>query len=179
MKDLFLTRRLGLALCLVFIGGVCAASVSADDARAWPTYQWGDKDSRGDTHGTIHALQLLLRAHGYSLAADGIYGRATEKSVRQFQQAQHLVPSGKMNNPTWEALVVPLKQGSAGPAVTAAQIRLEEAGFAVPPTGRFDAPMKTAVLKYQAQNGRAADGIIGAYTWNTLVEGQDDNGGGD
>ena len=37
--------------------------------------------------------------------------------------------------------------------------------------------MKTAVLKYQAQNGRAADGIIDAYTWNFLVE--NDNGGPD
>ena len=123
MKDLFLARRLGLTFCLVFIGGVCAAPVSADDVRYWPIFHWGDKDSRSDRHGIIHALQLLLRAHGYSLAADGIYGRATEKSVRQFQQAQHLVPSGAMNNPTWEALIVSLKQRSAGPAVTAAQIR--------------------------------------------------------
>ncbi len=61
----------------------------------------------------------------------------------------------------------------------AAQIRLEEAGFAVPPTGRFDSSMKTAVLKYQAQNGHTADGIIGSYTWNTLLEGQGDDGGSD
>ena len=113
MKDMPLTRWLclGLTVCLgsVFLGGVCAAPVSADSSRSWPTDQWGDKDGRGGSHGTIHALQLLLRAHGYSLVVDGVYGRATEKVVRQFQQTQHLVPRGEMNNPTWEALVVPIK----------------------------------------------------------------------
>ncbi len=183
MKDMPLTRRLclGLIICLGsgFLGGTCAIPVSADSSRFWPTYHWGDKDSRSESHGVIHALQFLLRAHGYSLAVDGVYGHATEKAVRQFQQAQHLVPSGEMNKPTWEALVVPLKQGSAGPAVIAAQIRLDAAGFAVPPTGRFDLPMKTALLKYQAQNGHTPDGVIGSYTWNALLEGEGDEGEGD
>ena len=177
MKQHLHARQWILALAgVVCLGAACAGPVQAD-SRFWPTYHWGDKDGRGEIRGVIHALQYLLRAHGYPLATDGIYGRATEKSVRQFQSAQHLVASGEMNKPTWEALIIPVKQGSTGPAVTAAQLRLEEAGFAVPPTGRFDAPTKTAVLKYQAQNGHTADGVIGPSTWSALLEGQGEGDG--
>lgn len=133
--------------------------------RTWPV------TTRGDEGANVRALQYLLLAHGYSLPIDGIFGRTTEKALRQFQRAHRLVAGGQTNNPTWESLLVPLRQGSKGPAVKAAQIELRNEGYAVAVDSVFGPHMKDAVQKLQSRTGHTADGIVGRYTWYELVGG--------
>src|SRR5690606_41655877 len=48
----------------------------------------------GDRGSAVVELQGLLNKHGASLAADGIFGPATEKAVRDFQRQAGLVVDG-------------------------------------------------------------------------------------
>ena len=158
---------LATAGCLIWN---CAGLLYASDLRIWPLYHWGDKDDHSDSHGNIHALQYLLQARGYTITADGVYGHTTERIVRQFQKSHALVPNGQTNKPTWEALVTRLKQGDHGPAVTAVQTKLREAGFAAAVNGRFDTKMTAFVKRFQSQNDCTADGAVGPETWYALLE---------
>lgn len=163
-----------LALCL--LAPCLLPGAKAADVRYWPAHAWGDKDGRGEPDGAIRAFQYLLRARGYRIAPDGVYGRATERAVRQFQAAHHLIASGAANTPTWEALVVPLKPGSRGDAVRAAQIRLRAEGYAVPVDGLFGPQTQAAVRRFQVETNHTADGLVGPYTWNALIKYVEDGG---
>ncbi len=163
---LFYAAALLLGVCSF---GISARSVAAS-LRNWPTVTLGEHDA------TVRALQLLLSAQGYTVSADGFFGRATEKALRRFQHAHQLVATGETNNPTWEALVLPIKQGSKGPAVRAAQFELREEGYAVVTDGVFGPRMKAVVQKYQQQTGHTADGIIGRNTWYELLGGNEPEG---
>ena len=149
--------------------GLCVCSVAAP-LREWPVV------ARGDHNITVRAFQLLLKARGYNVAADGFFESATQKALRRFQHTHQLVAEGEMNNPTWEALVLPIQQGSLGPAVKAAQIELREEGYAVATDGVFSSRMKSVVLRYQKLTGHTADGIIGRNTWCELLEGNQSEG---
>ena len=172
MKTLFSTTNAffvaGFLSALCFLGPtVCHADVPL---RNWPSI------TRGDEGANVRAIQLLLTAHGDKVAADGVFGVATQKALRQFQSAHRLVASGETNNPTWEALIVTAHQGSAGPAVRAAQYELRQQGYAVAADSVFGAQMKTAVQTFQKQTGHTADGVVGRKTWYELVGGDDSPG---
>lgn len=154
---------------LTALGLLTAPPLAAQAAplRDWPV------SARGDHEVNVTAIQYLLRAHGYSLPVDSVFGRTTEKVLRQFQRTQHLVADGQTNNPTWESLLVPLRQGSHGPAVKAAQVELRNEGYGVAVDGVFGPQMKDAVRKLQSRTGHTADGIIGRNTWYELVGGND------
>ncbi|MEL6470135.1 MAG: peptidoglycan-binding protein [Cyanobacteria bacterium J06623_4] len=58
--------------------------------------------SRGQA---VSALQNRLKsAEYYTGAIDGIYGLATQRAVRAFQESQSLDVTGRLDNDTWEAL---------------------------------------------------------------------------
>lgn len=158
--------------CLLLALSMFSASVCFADTplRNWPLSIRGEKDTNART------VQLLLAAHGYKVAADSIFGAATQKALRQFQSAHRLVALGETNNPTWEALILTVHQGSTGPAVRAAQYELRSEGYAVAANGIFDAQTKAAVQKFQKQTGHTADGIVGRKTWYELVGGDDSPG---
>lgn len=158
------------AACLLLALSFASPGFADAPLRNWPPAVRGDKDAN------VRAVQLLLTAHGYKVSADGTFGAATQKALRQFQAAHRLVASGETNNPTWEALIVTVHQGSAGPAVRAAQYELRQEGYAVATDGIFDAQMKTAVQKFQKQTGHTADGVIGRKTWYELAGGDDSPG---
>ena len=164
------TSSFTVAFCL----GMCIFGISvpanAAPLRNWPSVTLGQHD------GTVRVLQALLATHGYNVSADGFFGRATEKALRQFQKAHQLIASGETNDPTWEALIVPIHQGSKGPAVRAAQFELRAAGYAVVMDGIFGSHMKVVVQRYQKQTGHTADGIIGGNTWYELL-GSDEHEG--
>jgi peptidoglycan hydrolase-like protein with peptidoglycan-binding domain len=160
-------------VAILFLGlsifGVSARS-RAEPLRNWQTVTLGDHDV------TVCALQALLVAHGYKVSMDGYFGQATQKALRQFQHAHQLLASGATNDPTWEALLVRLHQGSKGPGVRAAQIELRAAGYAVVTDGVFGAHMKSVVRRYQKQLGQTADGVIGRNTWYELLGGDETEG---
>ncbi len=160
-----LSRFVSFAACLLLVLSFADPGFADAPLRNWPFAARGDKDAQ------VRAVQLLLASHGYKTSADSVFGAATQKALRQFQSAHHLVASGETNDPTWEALIVTIHQGSAGPAVRAAQYELRQQGYAVAADGVFGAQMKTAVQTFQKQTGHTSDGVIGRKTWYELVGG--------
>jgi len=152
------------ALCLVL---ACAVSHAAP-ARWWPA--WEQSAAQKPEH-AVQAIQYLLRGRGYKITPDGVYGKKTANAVRDFQRRRKIVRSGKMNNATWEVLVVKLKLGSRGNAVRAAQMMLRHADYDLRLDGVFGKSTRDAVLKFQKVRGETRDGIIGLNTWCQLVEG--------
>lgn len=82
-------------------------SLISEDASAAPvpelvipaTVRYG---SRGDT---VVQLQQLLRAEGYHLQPDGIFGSMTREAVRSYQTAHGLAVDGIVGKKTWTALL--------------------------------------------------------------------------
>lgn len=59
--------------------------------------------SKGES---VRALQILLNAYGFSCGlADGIFGKNTEKSVREFQKHNKLSVDGCVGAQTWRSLL--------------------------------------------------------------------------
>ncbi len=55
---------------------------------------------------TVGRLQFLLNATaGVGLAEDGVFGGATERAVRQFQDNEDLNVDGIVGRQTWSALL--------------------------------------------------------------------------
>lgn len=167
-------RRFTL-LAAATVSCVCIALTSsplqAAPARDWPYYSRTEtnKPAAKTVDQTVRTAQYLLRARGYPIAADGLFGKSTDAAIRRFQRSHHLIADGTLRAPTWEALVVRVAPGASGPAVSAAQVQLRGAGYAVPIDGRFDPQMKAAVRRFQAQTGHSVDGVIGLNTWSELM----------
>ena len=161
------TLLAAIVSCLCF--ALITRPLQAAPAREWPYYRGVEKGNTVDQ--TIRSAQYLLRARGYPVAADGLFGKNTAAAVRRFQRSHHLIADGALRPPTWEALVIRLAPGASGPAVSAAQIQLRAAGYAVPVDGRFGPQMKAAVRQFQAQTGHTSDGVIGLNTWSELMYG--------
>lgn len=73
--------------------------------------------SRGDTGPEVRQVQMALRWFGYSVAADGVFGKQTEKAVLHWQNANGLTVDG---------VVGPITAGSLG-------IRGEQIQVTTPP----------------------------------------------
>ncbi|MGH9205098.1 MAG: peptidoglycan-binding protein, partial [Acidimicrobiales bacterium] len=65
----------------------------------------------------VRSLQYLLQAQGATLKADGLFGPETRTAVLAFQQAHGLAADGIVGAVTWQALLLPVQQGSRGPTV--------------------------------------------------------------
>jgi peptidoglycan hydrolase-like protein with peptidoglycan-binding domain len=63
---------------------------------------------KGDEGEQVKALQYLLAGFGYDLGgfgADGIFGDATDRDVRAFQQGEGLAVDGLVGYDTWSHLL--------------------------------------------------------------------------
>lgn len=60
---------------------------------------------RGSRGEAVRSLQTLLNAKGASLEADGSFGPATDKALREFQESQELDIDGSCGAETWTALL--------------------------------------------------------------------------
>lgn len=130
-------------------------------ARTWPdTYS----SSKG---GTVEMVQRLLRAYGYELAADGVYGPVTLEAVHTFQRTMGLptADDGTLDNATWEALTVPVSTGHSGEAVLAVQQMLVRKLHLEQATGRYDGATTAAVAEMQELHGLQATGAMDVATW--------------
>jgi len=124
----------------------------------------------------VVTAQLLLNAAGARLDADGIYGPKTVAAVKSFQSAHGLDADGMVGPKTWGALIVTLKQGDRGPAVTALQHQLNDSGAQLRTDGIFGSGTAAAVRSFQSAKGLQTDGIAGPRTWSALLT--DRSGGG-
>lgn len=126
--------------------------------------------SRGNRGEDVKAIQYLLRARGYSVSADGVFGTGTESAVKSFQSSVGLTADGIVGPNTWGKLVITVKRGSSGEAVKAVQNLLNHkrgAGLAV--DGVFGSGTESAVKTFQSHAGISSDGIVGSTTWKNLV----------
>ena len=160
----FAVAPVGLATA----GASAATSGSATahaQAVTWPTVRKGAKGE------TVRTIQYLLTARGFREPADGVYGNDTVASVKRFQRANKLAADGHVGPKTWTKLVLALKRGSRGSAVTALQRQLRfRFGYkSVKVDGSFGAATETAVKSFQKKHGLKADGIVGQAAWMTLV----------
>ncbi|MEO3843596.1 MULTISPECIES: peptidoglycan-binding protein [unclassified Streptomyces] len=129
--------------------------------RTWPdTYT----SSKG---GTVEMAQRLLRAYGYELKADGVYGPATLEAVHTFQRTMGLptADDGTLDNATWEALTVPVSTGHSGEAVLAVQQMLVRKLHLAKATGKYNGPTTKAVAEMQELHGLPATGAMDVATW--------------
>ena len=138
------------------------AYLGADKRDVWPLV--GPSATPGDPR--VRSIQFLLRAHGYAIAADGVYGPETAEAVRQFAGSVRVRDVGSIvGNLDWPALIIQVSEGSSGDAVRAAQALIPK----LPVDGAFG-PITTAAIKqFQQMWGLQVDGVVGPVTWRTLV----------
>ncbi len=158
-----------LFVLLAFFGG-SSTRCEARTARNWPEVSQST-ESFADSEAMSRAVQYLLRARGYSLAVDGAWGIQTTRALRSFQRKHGLIANGVLKDTTWEALVVPVRRNNTGDAVRAVQVLLRDAGYDSPLNGLLGPRTQADVRKYQAVKGRTVDGVVGKFTWCSLVGG--------
>jgi peptidoglycan hydrolase-like protein with peptidoglycan-binding domain len=153
-------------VALATAGPASAATVSVRTALhpAWPTVGRGARGQR------VWAIQYLLKARGYRLAADGRFGPVTEHAVRNFQRVRHLRADGIVGSATWPRLVITVWRGKRGWAVRAVQFNLRYAyGYRIGVDGIFGLQTRNAVLNFQRRHGLVRDGVVGLATWQALI----------
>ena len=124
---------------------------------------------RGDQGYVVLALQELLGYRGIRTLADGDFGPATERSVRQWQAQEGLEVTGVVDDTTWDSLVPTLSQGSQGDGVEVLQRLLGYRGYTVVVDGDFGPETDAIVRAFQAERGIPVDGLVGPVTWATLL----------
>jgi peptidoglycan hydrolase-like protein with peptidoglycan-binding domain len=137
--------------------------------------------SKGSTGDAVRQAQRALRRNpDIMLEVDGIFGAATEKATKLFQQAHGLPGTGVIDQATWQTLpdgnpMPTLKQGSTGEAVRCVQevLTMGAVGlWEVTPKGvdgDFGANTAASVRAFQTWAGLKPDGIVGAETWGVRV----------
>jgi peptidoglycan hydrolase-like protein with peptidoglycan-binding domain len=92
---------MGLAGCSMF-GGSNASNTPPPTAAAAPI----QPPTAPVAQTTISDVQTALQQAGYykNEHVDGVWGRGTERAVRQFQRDHHLTANGKLDVPTMQAL---------------------------------------------------------------------------
>ena len=147
----------------------------------------------GDWGDGVTALQNALIAQGVSIrgGADGLFGRATESSLREFQTARGLEATGVADEATLSALaadsaamapsvaavpaayaqLVGLRPGALGDSVAALQRRLLDLGVRVRggADGVFGPATAQSVKDFQSARGLEASGIVDEATAAALA----------
>jgi peptidoglycan hydrolase-like protein with peptidoglycan-binding domain len=147
-------------------GGVPAATPQAASSSPRPVLRRGARSPH------VADLQNAL-----GLRADGVFGPATERAVRIFQQTHRLTVDGVVGPATWAALLRPeparptLRRGDRGEHVLYLQQQLARRNprysFATGP-GVFGPATELEVRAHQRRSKIAADGVVGPQTWRTL-----------
>lgn len=76
----------------------------------FPSYPKDYAIGRGEKSFLVAILQYMINEIGIiynvfdTLEIDGVYGEATEKIVKDFQERNFLAPTGEVNRATWSAL---------------------------------------------------------------------------
>ena len=145
----------------------------------------------GSTGPAVKELQKLLQQRVpiiSNLEVDGIFGEVTQLAVEVFQYRFFLKRDGIVDSKTWKALYAGkrddlplLRRGSRGDDVARVQdvlkfslITAEYMGFdgyyfgVV--DGDFGAKTEAAVKAFQKDRNLVVDGVIGAKTWQALME---------
>ncbi len=136
-------------------------------AAAGPRFPTQDLGNRGTD---VRAIQLLLTARGYPVTSDGIFGDTTRTAVLAWKTARGLPANGVVDDAAWAKLIVSLKTGATGPAVTAVQRELRaKRHLDVPIDGVYGATTRAAVKTFQRHTGVTVTGTMNGRTWRRLI----------
>jgi peptidoglycan hydrolase-like protein with peptidoglycan-binding domain len=142
-----------------------------DLIQPWPVV------SEGSKYHPIKTLQRLLRARGWTVAVDGIFGSQTATAVQAVQLAAHLNVDAVVGPRTWAALIVQVSLGDDGDAVRGVQEEFQFRNLSGDPSqgvqidGDFGPQTQSAVVDFQQALGLDIDGVVGRDTWRALVSG--------
>jgi peptidoglycan hydrolase-like protein with peptidoglycan-binding domain len=119
----------------------------------------------------------MLKAGVYDIGptgVDGIFGPNTQAALIAFQKNHHLQDSGKVDDPTWEQLIIPSRPGSHGYQVIALQERLQALKLLADQSsdGNFGSLTEQAVRSFQRQMHLQESSEADLNTWCLLVEGR-------
>lgn len=125
------------------------------------------------------AQRALRRTPNTGLVVDGVFGPATEKAVKEFQQGEGLAVDGIVGPATWHALpdggpMPVLREGSEGQVVHRLQTVLrngkEEWGTGPGGVdGKFGPKTRASVEAFQGWGGVDVDGVVGEQTWDVSL----------
>jgi peptidoglycan hydrolase-like protein with peptidoglycan-binding domain len=134
------------------------------------------KASAASRKGDVRALQ---RAVG--VAADGVFGPATERALKRWQRKHGLVADGIAGPQTRSAMGLgagPVlkrrhggnarRRGHAGRTHRAGGVRALQRKVGVPADGVFGPGTEAAVKRWQASHGLTADGVVGPQTRSAM-----------
>ena len=131
----------------------------------------------GEHSELVKHYQERLAALGYLREeADGNFGGATERAVREFQSRNDQVVDGYLGPDTRLAMDDPnakpfgLRMGDSSASVTTAQKRLNHYGYLASRliTGYYGSATEAAVKQFQRYNGLSQDGTVGIQTMTKL-----------
>ncbi len=71
---------------------------------------------KGSSGFYVKRLQEWLVLRGFSLIIDGDFGPITAYTLSEFQKEEGLKPSGKLDQKTWEALILPMRIATTPPS---------------------------------------------------------------
>jgi peptidoglycan hydrolase-like protein with peptidoglycan-binding domain len=153
---------------LALAGGIVAVPVGRAAAET--------KASASSKRGDIRAMQRKL-----GVAADGIFGPATERALKRWQRRHGLVADGIAGPQTRSAMglgagpVLKRKRGGSGGRSRAGRshrggggVRSLQRRIGVPADGVFGPGTEAALKRWQAAHGLAADGVAGPQTRRAL-----------
>lgn len=167
------------ALAAVVLAAVLAGQ-APDRGRAAPPPRGAEAGvlSQGARGPTVAALQRHLRARGFRVAVDGVYGPGTRRAVTRFQRRLGIRVNGVVDRPLlwWLGLSVcrlpgpttarggrrgVLRLGAYGPQVCALQRALVRGGAQIAVDGGFGPQTRRAVRRAQRRLGLAPTGVAG------------------
>lgn len=97
------------------------------------------------------------------------YGSLSDSTWTHYGIPKGLYTEEELKKAGTVVMMTTIKMGSGGSAVARLQEWLNALGYkAGPSDGKFGSRTKDAVMRFQADHGLTADGIVGTLTWNEL-----------
>jgi peptidoglycan hydrolase-like protein with peptidoglycan-binding domain len=126
---------------------------------------------------TVREVQQVLRDRGFQIGVDGIMGPRTQAALRQFQRAENLDPTGRLNTRTLVALGIQQSAAAGASAPTqyspeivrSVQRTLNHRGFeAGPVDGVMGAELSAALKDFQRSENLQETGQLNPGTLAAL-----------
>ncbi len=138
--------------------------IAAGPALIWPRLALDDSNQ------DVTTVQYLLAQAGHAVVLDGRFGPTTKAAVASLQASRGLIADGIVGEQTWLALLVEVNAGDAGRAVEAVQYLLKNRyNASLDITGVYGATTRARLESFQTEKCLGSTGIVGRYTWNSLV----------